>query len=66
MRRAWFIRKFHRGRYVGCLRIPRGFDAADRLAAELNHSYSGTGWSYQVADVPGPPPPEFVEFGWGI
>lgn len=66
MRRAWFVWKFHHGRYVGCLRITTGFDEADRKAAELNNSYFGSGWRYQVAETKGPPPVEFQDYGLGI
>lgn len=66
MRRAWFVWKFHRGRYVGCLRVAKGFDAADRLVAELTAIYQGTGWRYEVAETKGPPPVGFVDYGMGI
>lgn len=66
MRRAWYVWKFYRGRYVGCIRVPQGFDAADRLAVRLFDSYRQHDWNYQVADTKGPPPAKFVDAGMGI
>lgn len=66
MRRAWFVWKFRNGRYHSCLKVPAGFDAADRLVAELTRLYADLGWRYEVSEYAGPPSPEFCDQGNGI
>jgi hypothetical protein len=64
--RPWYVRKFFHGHFRGCVKVPAGFDAADRLVAELTRRHANAGWSYEIANTDAAPPPRFSEQGAGI
>lgn len=56
MKRAAYIHKFCRGAYQGSLRVVRGFDRADAIAAKLRRAYGPNGWEYEVSECRDRPP----------